>query len=336
MTDTMTRRTLGKSAIEVSALGLGCWAIGGPFSTPDVVSGYGSVDDEESVRAIHRALELGVTIFDTADVYGCGHSERILGQALGKRRHEVFIATKFGNQFDEATRMKTGAMNDPQTYVRRACEDSLRRLQTDYIDLYQIHLGDYDLERALEVREILEQLVTEGKIRFYGWSTDDAERARLFAQGEHCLAIQTQLNLFERHSDVLTVCQDYQLACINRGPLAMGLLTGKYTSRKQIGPEDIRLSQLSWNYFNSERLPGLLACLEQVRDILTADGRTLAQGALGWIWAFNEQSIPIPGFKTVKQVEENVAAMQYGPLSQHQMRQIEEILGRVSDNAARG
>ncbi|GLV53340.1 aldo/keto reductase [Dictyobacter sp. S3.2.2.5] len=329
MTDAMMRRTLGKSAIEVSALGLGCWAIGGPFSSQDVISGYGFVDDEESVRAIHRALELGVTLFDTADVYGCGHSERLLGQALGTHRHQVFIATKFGSQFDEATRTKTGDMEHPHTYVRQACEASLRRLQTDYIDLYQLHLGGYDLERALQVREILEQLVTEGKIRFYGWSTDDAERARLFAQGEHCLAIQTQLNLFDHHPEVLAVCQDYHLACINRGPLAMGLLSGKYTSREQVGPEDIRRSELTWNYFNSARFPELLTRLEQVRDILTADGRTLAQGALGWIWAFNKQCIPIPGFKTVQQVEENVAAMQYGPLSQHQMNQIEEILGRA-------
>lgn len=325
---TAMTRTLGRSEIKVSALGMGCWAIGGPFSAPDVACGYGYIDDEESSRAIRRALELGVTFFDTADVYGCGHSEHILGQTLGKQRQQVLIATKFGNQFDEATRMITGGLDDPQTHVRRACEDSLRRLQTDYIDLYQLHMGDYDLERALEVREILEQLVEEGKIRFYGWSTDDAERARLFAQGEHCIAIQTQFNLFESFPDVLEVCREYHLACISRGPLAMGLLSGKYTSQEQIGPEDVRQSQLFWNYFNSERLPILLDHLEKVRDILTSDGRTLVQGALGWLWARSECAIPIPGFKTLKQVEENAAAMQYGPLSQRQMSQIDEILGR--------
>ncbi|GHO80026.1 aldo/keto reductase [Ktedonobacter sp. SOSP1-85] len=324
---TVMTRTLGRSGIEVSALGMGCWAIGGPFWAGDLACGYGEVDDVESIQAIQRALDLGVTLFDTAGVYGCGHSERILGQALGKRRANVLIATKVGDQFDEETRRITGGLDDPRSGIRRACEGSLRRLQTDYIDLYQLHFNDYDLEGAVEVREEMEQLVAEGKIRYYGWSTDDPERARLFAQGPHCTAIQHTLNVFEDNPAILAVCEEHNLASINRGPLAMGVLTGKYTSREQIGREDIRLSELSWNYLSSERLPGLLQRLDQVREVLTSGGRTLAQGALGWLWARSGHTIPIPGFKTVKQVDENATAIQFGALNEAQMRQIEELLG---------
>lgn len=319
-------RTLGRSGLEVSALGLGSWAIGGPFWAQGEARGYGQVDDAESQRAIHRALDLGINFFDTADVYGTGHSERILGQALSKRRSSVIIATKFGNLFDEETRQITGTIDRPQTQIRRACEASLGRLQTDYIDLYQLHKGDYALDGAVEVREVLEQLVSEGKIRYYGWSTDDAERALLFAQGVHCTAIQTQLNIFESHPGILSVCEEHNLASINRGPLAMGLLSGKYTSVEQVGQDDIRRTQLEWNYFNNERMTHLLRQLDKVREILTSDGRTLAQGALAWIWARSPSTLPIPGFKTVKQVEENAAALQFGPLTTQQMSQIEQLL----------
>lgn len=324
------RRILGRSGIAVSALGMGCWAIGGQVNG-ERPRGYGPVDDAQSIRAIHHALERGVTFFDTAAVYGCGHSERILGQALGKQRQNVTIATKFGAQFDEATRIVTGGFDCSPTSIRQACEASLRRLQTDYIDLYQFHENHYDLERAFEVREILEQLVAEGKIRFYGWSTDDPERARLFALGPHCTAIQHTLNVFADTPDMLAICEEYHLASINRGPLAMGLLSGKYTSRDQIGQHDIRSTQLSWNVFNNERLPGLLRKLEKVRSILTDDGRTLAQGALAWIWTRSEHTIPIPGFKTVAQVEENVGAMQFGPLSTAQVDLIEALLNGADE-----
>ncbi len=143
-------RTLGRSGLEVSALGLGTWAIGGPlWDEQGRPVGWGYVDDAESIRAIHRGLELGVTFWDTADVYGTGHSERLLGLGLAGARHRVVIATKFGRVFAEGSRQIIGRAADP-AYIRRACEESLRRLNTDYIDLYQFHLGDYNLERALE------------------------------------------------------------------------------------------------------------------------------------------------------------------------------------------
>jgi aryl-alcohol dehydrogenase-like predicted oxidoreductase len=150
------RRHLGDaSGISVSAVGAGYWAIGGPWQFDGRPAGWGTVDDDESIRGIHTALDLGITLFDTADVYGCGHSERVLGRALVMHRDEVVISTKFGLQFDEATRTGAGTDVSPE-YVRRACEASLRRLGTDRIDLYQLHAGAEDRAAAAGVVEVLD------------------------------------------------------------------------------------------------------------------------------------------------------------------------------------
>jgi aryl-alcohol dehydrogenase-like predicted oxidoreductase len=324
------KRTLGRSGIEVSALGLGCWAIGGPFWAGETPLGWGEVDDNESIRAIHAALDLGINFFDTANVYGAGHSERILGRALAGRRSQVVIATKFNAVFDEKTRQVIGADASPEG-IRRACEDSLRRLNTDYIDLYQFHDNTYPADQAEPVRETLEELVKEGKIRFYGWSTDFPDRAEVFAQGPHCTAIQFQLNVLDDNPALIAICEKYNLAAINRGPLAMGLLTGKYTLQTRVSADDVRGEKSpEWmRYFRDGRPnPEWLAKVEAVREILTSGGRTLAQGALAWLWARSPQNIPIPGFRTVAQVQENAAAMQFGPLTPEQMREIDAILGR--------
>jgi aryl-alcohol dehydrogenase-like predicted oxidoreductase len=313
----MFTRTLGRSNLTVSALGLGCWAIGGPFWRDDKPVGWGAVDDQQSMAAIGRALELGINFFDTSDVYGCGHSERILGQALRGRRAGVVIATKFGNLFDESTRQITGFSGDP-AHIRQACEASLQRLQTDYIDLYQFHIGNYDLERAGEVRETLEALVVAGKIRWYGWSTDDPVRAAFFAEGEHCAAIQQRFNLFEGNREVLAICEQHNLASINRGPLAQGLLTGKFNRDSHLPADDVRSS---WDFQQGEQAQRLER-LAALRTMLTQDGRTLAQAALGWLWARSPAMIPIPGFKSAAQVEENGGALAWGPLADEQMRAI--------------
>ena len=319
----MFTRRLGRSNIEVSALGMGCWAIGGPAWRGERPVGWGEIDDAESIRAIRRALELGVTFFDTADVYGCGHSERVLGRALAGVRDQVVIATKFGNVFDEQTRKISGSDASPD-HIRRACDASLRRLNTDRIDLYQFHIGDYDPDQALAVRDVLEELVAAGKIRSYGWSTDSPERARVFADGPSCTAIQQRLNLFEGNQETLALCEEHNLASVNRGPLAMGLLTGKFTPDSTLPATDVRHG---WN-LKEGTMAERLAKLETLRAILTSDGRSLPQAALGWIWARSPRTIPIPGFKTVKQVEENVAAARFGPLTADHMQQIEAAIGR--------
>ena len=314
-------RMLGRSQIAVSALGLGCWAIGGPFWRDDQPVGWGNVNDSESVAAIHRALELGINFFDTASVYGCGHSERILGKALAGRREQVVIATKFGQVFEEETRQTRGYDTSPE-HVCTSCENSLRRLNVDYIDLFQLHVKEVELDKALSIRDALERLVDQGKIRYYGWSTDDPRSSRFFAQGPHCTAIQQQLNLFEGNRETLAVCEEFNLASINRGPLGMGLLTGKFTVDSQIGADDVRSRRPAFKEDRETRL----AKLEKVRHILAEDGRTLAQGALGWLWALSGMTIPIPGFKTVRQIEENAGAMRFGPLSPEQMARISSAL----------
>ena len=318
----MLARTLGRSGIEVSAIGMGCWAIGGPFTRHGEPVGWGDVDDAESIRAIHKALDLGVTFFDTSDVYGCGHSERILAQALGARRNDVVIATKFGHVFDAKTKDMTSG-DGTRGYVRQCCEASLQRLNSDAIDLYQFHVGDYDPEAALETRGALEELVAEGKIRAYGWSTDHPDRARVFAQGERCAAIQQQLNMLEGGPEILALCEEQNLACINRGPLCKGLLTGKFAADSKIPDNDVRHD---WD-FREGPVAEQLDRLERLRDVLTEDGRSLAQAALGWLLARSPVTIPIPGFKTVAQVEDNCGALARGPLSTDQMQRIAEILG---------
>lgn len=325
----MLTRLLGRSGIQVSALGMGCWAIGGPFTRVDSSTprplGWGQVDDKESIRAIHRALDMGVNFFDTADAYGCGHSERVLGRAVARRRDQVVIATKFGGVFDEGAKTWLGDADEATLtpeFIREACEASLRRLNTDVIDLYQFHINDFDPGKAVAVRETLEDLVAEGKIRCYGWSTNHADRARVFAEGEHCVAIQHELNVLTDASDMLEVCEEFDMASINRSPLLMGILTGKFTASSTFPDDDVRQDQA----FRDKGLVPTMKRLAALRFALTGGGRTMAQGALAWIWARSERTIPIPGFKTVTQVEENARAMAFGPLDEEQMRRIDELL----------
>ncbi len=326
----MFKRRLGRSNLEVSAMGLGCWAIGGPWDwleadgskEPD---GMGQVDDAESIRAIHYALETGINFFDTAANYGCGHSERILANAIAGRRDKVILATKFGYVVDEEKHTVTET-EDIVSRIHQECETSLRNLQTDYIDLYQFHVGNYPTEKAAEVRDILETLVNEGKIRWYGWSTDNVEGARVFAQGQHCTAIQHRLNMLGGAPQMLAVCEEHDLASINRSPFVSGILTGKFNSDTTFPKDDVRST---WS-LRSEQATQLLQRIEAVRKFLadTGETRTLAQIAIAWIWTHNDRTIPIPGFKTVSQVRENIQAIEYGLLSKEQMKKIDEIFER--------
>ena len=320
----VSQRMLGRSDIRVSLMGLGCWAIGGPWQWLDGPGGWGDIDDNESVRAIHAALDLGINFFDTAATYGTGHSERVLARALEGKRDQVVLATKFGFVVDEAAKRVTFRTDDHLLHVRDECEASLRRLNTDMIDLYQLHVWDYPLEKVPAMVDLLESLVSEGKIRYYGWSTDSVEGARLFAEGKHCVAIQHDLNVILDAPEMLALCEELNLACVNRSALARGALSGKYTKDMVFPQNDVRTDSWSRDHFFAPTL----SQLDTIREILTSNGRSLVQGALAWIWARSEKTIPIPGFKTVAQVQENARAMEFGPLTSEQMKEIDTLLGR--------
>ena len=316
----MEKRTLGRSGIEVTALGLGCMRISGPSQFIDGTKGEwsGIPDTKGKIRCLHTAMDKGVTLFDTSMAYGCGENEETLGKAFSDRRDKVIIATKFGNLMDEASRTlmrrkggpflaKAGTFPD---WIRWSCEQSLRRLRTDYIDLYQCHAGMAD--NGEEMMETLERLVQEGKIRWYGWSTDDADRVRTFAQGEHCAAAELALNVLRSTNEALEVCEESNLAALIRSPLGGGLLAKS--------EQDIKQTEA-----NIEKMKEL----DAIREILTSEGRSVVQGAICWLWARSDVTVPIPGFRTMEQLEGLCGALQFGPLTQEQMAEIETIQNEI-------
>jgi aryl-alcohol dehydrogenase-like predicted oxidoreductase len=325
----MLKRTLGKSKLEVSALGMGCWAIGGPWTWAQpgreaYPAGWGNTDDEESIRAIHAAMDMGVNFFDTAANYGAGHSEIVLGRALKGKRDKVVIATKFGHIVNEKEKTVYGDPDQIIKNVRTDVENSLRRLQTDFIDIYQLHEGGYDSKLALELGSVLEELVSAGKIRWYGWSTDIVENARVFARGAHCTSIQFRLNALFDNPEMRQVCADFDLGGINKDPLNKGFLTGKFNSTSTFPENDIRTG----TDFSHPEIVKRLKVIDEVRDIFTSNGQTMAQGALAYIWALDERMVPIPGFKSVKQVTENAGALQFGPLTDSQVKDVQNIVAK--------
>jgi aryl-alcohol dehydrogenase-like predicted oxidoreductase len=329
------KRFLGRSKIEVSAMGLGCWAIGGPWTLTGDPAGWGTVDDAESIRALHRAMELGINFFDTAANYGCGHSERILGQVIKDRRSRIVIATKFGYRINEAAKDVTPygeneEDSDVAGHLRADLEASLKRLGTDYIDVYLLHVWGLSIARALEAREGLDELVKAGKIRTYGWSTDRTDAIQAFSTSPACGVVEQQLSVLDGNAELLALCEQRNLASLNRGPLGMGLLTGKFGPGSGFSKDDVR-GVASWHpgFKDGKPTQVWLDALESIREVLISNGRTLAQGALAWIWARSENTIPIPGFRTVQQVEENCRAMEFGPLTPAQMAEIDKILGRA-------
>jgi aryl-alcohol dehydrogenase-like predicted oxidoreductase len=330
-------RVLGRSGIEVSALGMGCWAIGGPWTFNGAPAGWSQVDDAESLRALARAFDLGVTFFDTAANYGAGRSERVLGHAFRQRRDEIVIATKFGYDVNEQDQSVVSygdveADTDVASRLRKDLEASLQRLDTDYIDVYQLHVWGLSIERALEARDVLEELVTEGLIRTYGWSTDRADAVRAFSTLPGCGVVQQGLSVLdEGTAELLALCDELDLASINRGPLGMGLLTGKFSPASTFAADDQRhVAQWHPGFRDGKPTAEWLDKLAAIRDVLTSEGRTLAQGALAWIWARSPRTVPIPGFKTVAQVEENAGALAAGPLTPDQMAEIDRILDRAA------
>lgn len=313
----------------IPRLGMGCWAIGGKFWTGEQALGWGDVDDTESMAAIRRALELGVRCFDTADVYGCGHSETVLAEALGASANDVLVSTKFGNRFDPKTRQMAGIVSEPAD-IRTAIEASLGRLRRDRIDLVFFHVNEHPTQSADAVFETLAALRQEGKIDVFGWSTDNPQSVAHFAGMEGFAFVQHNMNLFKPTKEMLSTLEEHSLFSMARQPLAMGLLSGKFSvGQATFQTSDIRATGPQWqSYFvDGKPNPQLLEKIAAIRELLMSDGRTVAQGALAWIWAKSPRVIPIPGFRTVRQVEDNAGALQKGPLAQATASEIDRLIG---------
>lgn len=320
-----------KMGTDIPPVGLGCWAVGGEWSDMGAQAGWGDVDDAESLRALQAGLDMGVKLIDTANIYGAGHSEELVGRALQGKRDQALVVTKFGILCDETKKCTTGIVQSEEDIIR-SCEDSLRRLQTDYIDVFLFHCGDYEKEKAPMVLDALEKLVHAGKIRYYGWSTSDPERAKIIADGAHSAMMEFAENVMEDDPAMIDFCRRHQMAGLCRSPLAMGILTGKYKPGMQMPENDLRGKHAApWMEYFIDGKPNqaFLDKLESIREILTSGGRTLAQGCISWILGRGDHMIPIPGFKTEKQVIENVSALTFGALRKDQMEEIDRILKRT-------
>lgn len=316
------------NGLEVPRIGIGCWAIGGPFKMDGRNDGWGEIDDNQSLRALTLAHELGARLFDTADAYGTGHSEEVLGEAFGNRP-DVVIATKFGFTQDRAKRELTGTDVTP-VYMELALDASLKRLKRDRIDLYQLHVGDASAEAMDRLAPALERRAESGDIAAWGWSTDDAKAVSRVLHFPHFKAVQQGLDVFRDGPEMVALCDKHGLPNLIRSPLAMGFLTGKFTAQSRVSTDDVRGAGHSWVRDFKDGRPSAesLRKLDAIRDVLTSGGRTIAQGALGWVLARSPQTIPIPGFKTEAQIRDNLGALDKGPLSPAAMAEISALLSR--------
>ena len=281
-------------------------------------AGWGEVDDAVSIRALQTAFDAGVTLVDSAPTYGAGHSERVIGQALaglpGSAADRIVVATKFGNRYDEQTRTGGGGNDVRPETIRAECDKSLGRLGVEAIGIYQLHDGANSVGQAEEVVATCEELVAAGKIRAFGCAQDTPEVVEVFARSEGCVAVQTQVNVFGWTAASLEAARAAGLGVLARSPLAMGLLSGKYDAAHRPGSGDVRMNAPWWDYFDDEAMPRWLGRIESVRELLTADGRTLVQGALGYLLGLDPALVPLPGVRTEAQATENAAVLTLGPL----------------------
>lgn len=320
---------------DVLPMGMGCWAIGGQFYAGSQPHGFPGIDDAESKRAIRATIDAGLRVFDTAAVYGAGHSERLLGETL-KDQPNAIIISKLGTAIDEDTRQVLHDETHPNDVIP-AIERSLRRLDRDHIDIMLLHLNALPIETARPIFEQMEVARQDGKIRAYGWSTDFPESAKAMLDLEGFIGIEHAMNLFVDVPTIQTTVQETGLIALLRSPLAMGLLTGKYDAATVMPKEDVRsVNNAKRDYFQ-DGTPAVahLQNLAAIRELLQVDGRTLAQGALCWLLAKSERNIPVPGARTEKQAVENAAAVSFGPLPDNVMSEIEALIEREPEGAPR-
>jgi aryl-alcohol dehydrogenase-like predicted oxidoreductase len=303
----MEQRTLG--SLTVSALGLGCMGMS---------QSYGPADEDESIRTVHRAIELGCTFLDTADAYGRGHNEELVGRAIAGRRDDVVLATKFANRFDGDRRWID---NSPE-WVREACDASLRRLGVDVIDLYYMHRRDPEVPVEESVGAMSE-LVEQGKVRHLGLSEVSAETLRAACAVHPIAALQSEWSLFTRdlEREIVPAARELGVGIVAYSPIGRGLLAGALTSPDDLSPDDFRRNNPRWQGENLERN---LALVARVREVAGEVGCTPVQLALAWVLARGGDVAPIPGTKRVRYLEENAAATEIR-LGDDQLRALDEL-----------
>jgi aryl-alcohol dehydrogenase-like predicted oxidoreductase len=314
----MEYRELGRTGWKVSAISFGCWAIGGT---------WGAVQDDESLAALHRALDLGVNFFDTADVYGDGRSERLLARLRRERREPFYIATKAGRRLDPHTAEGYNRAN-----LTAFVERSLRNLETEALDLLQLHCPPTPVYYMPDVFDILDDMARQGKIRHYGVSVEKVEEALKAIEFPNVQTVQIIFNIFrQRPADLFfEQARRRKVGILARVPLASGLLTGKMNRASAFAPDDHRAFNRRGEAFDrGETFSGVdfergLEFVDQLRPLLSG-GMSMAQMALRWILMHPEVTCAIPGAKRPEQVEENVRAADLPPLSDKVMEDIRTL-----------
>jgi aryl-alcohol dehydrogenase-like predicted oxidoreductase len=317
----MDKRTLGRTGLQVSALGLGCMGMS---------EFYGPHNEAESIAVIHNAIDSAITFLDTADIYGNGHNEELVGRALRGRRHEVVLATKFGNVRDRDGTFR--GVNGRPEYVRSACDASLQRLSVDTIDLYYQHRVDSDTPIEDTVGAMAD-LIREGKVRFLGLSEAGPHTLRR-AQAVHPItALQTEYSLWTRdpEEEILPVIRELGIGFVAYSPLGRGFLTGQIKRREDLAPDDWRRHSPRFQGENFERNLQLVA---EIESIAGEKKCTASQLALAWVLARGEDIVPIPGTKRIRYLQENIGALGVR-LSTDDLKRIDLVLPRGAASGGR-
>ena len=307
------KRILGKTGIEITKIGLGLWAIGDDE--------WGPTDDAESLDLISAALDMGINFFDTADVYGAGHSEKLLGKAMQGRREKFIVATKIGwLGFDQE---KKASAYDTVEKLIAGVESNLERLQTDYVDLIQCHI-DFREPNMEVFLEGFQKLQAQGKVRSYGVSTSDFDYLKAFNADGGTATLQIDYSILNRtpEAEIFPYTLEHNIGVLVRGPLAMGILTGKFDSDAQFEEGDFRRNWIN----NEDERRIFLNDLEKVEKLKPlADGRTLAQLALQFVMAHPAVTVAIPGAKRISQLKDNLQAALLPDLTPEELAQIDSI-----------